>query len=99
MTEPEFTQPEPEPVRIIDLLELARRQEWGQINGIITFFDTERLHRLAAFLTKRVEGDAYDVNGYYPWQRAMVDLLQRLNSLIAAREARDDWQTLENTVI
>lgn len=97
MTEPEPIQPEP--IRIIDLLELARRQEWGEINGIITLFDTARLRRLAAFLALRVEAEAYKINGYHPWRRAMVDLLLRINSLIATRESRDDWQTLESAVI
>ena len=86
MTAPEPTGPTP--IRIIDLLDMARRQQWGEINGIITFFDTERLRRLAAFLGSRVDGGMYKINGYYEWERAMVDLLARLNSLIAARVSR-----------
>lgn len=97
MTEPAPTQSEP--VRILDLLELARRQQWGKINEIITFFDTERLRRLESFLAERVAAEAYHINGYHPWQRAMADLLQRIESLIAARETRDDWQILEDAVI
>jgi hypothetical protein len=89
----------PDPIRIIDLLELARRQEWVEINGIITFFDTARLRRLADFLAVRAKGETYRVNGYYLWERAIIDLLQRVNNLIAARDSRDDWQYLERAEI
>ena len=89
----------PERVRIIDLLDMARRQKWAEINRIIVFLNTERLRRISDLLAARIEAETYRINGYHQWQRAMVDLLQRLNHLIASREARDDWQTFENTVI
>lgn len=88
----------PEPIRIIYLLELARRQEWGEINRVITAIDTKRLRELADFLAARVDGDRYG-RGYHPWKRAMVDMLQRTRSLIAARDTRDDWPTLETAEI
>jgi hypothetical protein len=91
--------PQPEPIRIIDLLDMARYQKWGEINAILPFLSVERLRRLADFLKARIGRETYKINGYYQWQRAMVDLLERVNSLIAAREARDDWSTLENTMI
>jgi len=90
---------QPQPVRIIDLLDLARCQQWQQVGAIMGSVDHARLCRLKVFLVERVDSGIYVTMGYYEWHRAMVDLLEYLKQLIGRRDATADWPTLITAVI